>query len=442
MDDKQLFRRAFGENDVPAAYEDLKNTIISHFDPRVWFMTETCLSVICSIMLKDLSNPVGLNLVDSPASAKTTVLSFFYGLPWVFRCDDFSPVSFVSQAAGVSKKKLADVDLLPKIKNKCLLIPELAPLFGAEKAELQRNFSMLTCVFDGEGLVRHGGVHGTRGYEGTYMFTWLGATTPIKPYVWNLMGHLGSRMTFLTANTTNNPKTETALVAEGLTGDVTYRQKVKTCREAVKSYFETMLYYYKCEAPIPTLDWNRGNDPPEVIDLLTRLAEFAARSRSTVAVWKSDEYQREEMDFTQPSIEHSWRLAAVLYGIARGHAIISGRSQINEQDMPIIVEIAFSSMPDDRRRIIDALIANKGFITSTLAEDKLGFSRPSARKLMHIFKILEIGEFDKGAGNFPSELRLNKEYQWILGEEIREYRKQWSTNQATGEQIQEQEIPF
>jgi hypothetical protein len=47
--------------------------------------------------------------------------------PLVYVSDNFTPASFVSQAANRSSKNLAKVDLLPRPRNKVLLTAELAP---------------------------------------------------------------------------------------------------------------------------------------------------------------------------------------------------------------------------------------------------------------------------------------------------------------------------
>ena len=128
-----IIDKTFNENGVFREYQKLRETIVSLFDERVWFMTEACASVIATLMLEDLSNPIGLNLVDGPSSEKTTVLSFFYDLPCVYRSDSFTPACFVSHAANVKTEKLPSIDLLPRIRHKCLVVPELAPTFGADR---------------------------------------------------------------------------------------------------------------------------------------------------------------------------------------------------------------------------------------------------------------------------------------------------------------------
>ena len=87
--------------------------------------------------------------------------------------------------------------MLPRIKGKVLITPDLTTLFGAKAEELAETFSILTRVLDGQGLKIDSGVYGSRGYEGDYMFTWIGATTPIPHKVWDLFGNLGARMYFM-----------------------------------------------------------------------------------------------------------------------------------------------------------------------------------------------------------------------------------------------------
>jgi hypothetical protein len=65
------------------------------------------------------------------------------------------------------------------VKDKVMLTKELAPLFHDDEKEQRQNFACLTSVLDGNGYMTSSGTHGTRGYTGSYLFNWLGATTPV-----------------------------------------------------------------------------------------------------------------------------------------------------------------------------------------------------------------------------------------------------------------------
>jgi hypothetical protein len=173
-------------------------TVVGENFPEVVAETIICLSVAATLLLGDQQNPVALNLEGVPSSLKTTLVDFFGAADdKCYRSDKFTPKSFVSHSASISREKLEEVDLLPRIRHKLFLVPELAPLFGLRNEDLVESFSILTRVFDGQGLLTDSGVHGRRGHTGDYLFAWIGCTTPIPHNVWRTMGKLGSRFLFV-----------------------------------------------------------------------------------------------------------------------------------------------------------------------------------------------------------------------------------------------------
>ena len=60
----------------------------------------------------------------------------------------------------------------------------------------------------------------------------------------------------------------------------------------------------------------------------------------------------------------------MLYGLARGRALVYGRLQIDESDLPLVFHSALSSMPLEREKFLRALLENGGKITTDEA-DKL-----------------------------------------------------------------------
>src|SRR5262249_11860117 len=127
------------------------------------------------------------------------------------RVDDFTPAAFVSHAANRTTKALEKIDLLPRIKDKVMLTKELAPLFRNDEKEQRANFARLTSVLDGNGYTTNSGTHGQRGYEGRFVFHWIGATTPIPDHTHRVMAQLGNRILFY--ETTGKEPTEEELMA-------------------------------------------------------------------------------------------------------------------------------------------------------------------------------------------------------------------------------------
>src|SRR5437660_5110630 len=150
---------------VPWGFEQWQAVILANF-PAYARPAEICASVIVELLLNDVSNPFALALVDVPSSGKTMTLNFFDVADVAYTTDNFTPASFVSDASNVKREELANVDMLPRIRYRTLIVRDLAPIFGVKEDELLKTIGILTRALDGEGLETDSGVHGKRGYKG------------------------------------------------------------------------------------------------------------------------------------------------------------------------------------------------------------------------------------------------------------------------------------
>ncbi len=358
--------------------EQLEQIIKKNF-PTIWFETKACLSTEASLCLKSLNGCPSLILVGNPAGEKTTTASFFYGEKNTYLSDDFTPKSFVTQSAGVSEDLLESVDLLPKLKNKILITPELAPVFEAPRDKLIENFAILTRVLDGEGLNRDAGSHGHRGYSGDWKFGWIGATTPLKASVWNVMGKIGNRLFFLNMRDKNRSDAEFLEMFRG----VSYEEKVKECRGAVHSFLNNFFM----ENPIRSVEWDSEQDLlllPKII----QYAKFLSRLRASLMTWKGEEKGKYEHSF--PIVEEPPRAINALYNFAKGHALINSRKFLKEEDLEVVREIALSSMPYDRFKFLQLLSKHNGKLTTANIISELNCSHDTAVRTMKIMEILGV----------------------------------------------------
>jgi hypothetical protein len=124
--------------------------------------------------------------------------------------------------------------MLPKIKDKYFLCSEMSPTFMKKEDELNEIISVLTRILDGQGLTTDSGSCGQRGYEGEYMFTWLGAAVDIPYRAHKLMASIGPKLYFLRLPRTN--KTLDELVAAMDKDD--FIPKVNKIRTALLEYLE------------------------------------------------------------------------------------------------------------------------------------------------------------------------------------------------------------
>lgn len=442
---------------VKTEYNKLRDIVIKYFDRRFWFLTEAAISVVISCILSDSSNPLALIFVDGPSTEKTTVLDLFDGLKMTYKVDKFTPASFLSQAANVNTKDLSKVDLLPKIVYKTLLIPEMAPTFNQPKESLLESYALLARILDGNGLVTTGGIHGTRKLEGDYLFGILGATTPLGQTAWNAMGKVGSRLVFLHAPAKLNRQSRQNRAKAILKNKISYYQKKKAVKDAVRDYLmfffnNISLENYNIPEDVPlnlssseqllghcgysprSVDWNREYDDEYTIDKISFLAEFLTACRSDVKTWseKNDDGIT-ETNSTGVVEEGVERFTSVIYNFARCHALISGRSYVSPDDLPLIIAISISSLPDDRRRAIELLIessndSNTGTFSVSNLRDAMSCNDKTALKIIKKLEILGIGHIEIGSGSRSTKFNLHVEYSWLTSKDFQQYYRVWDSN--------------
>ena len=125
--------KAWADIGEPITFEEWRKTIIDNF-PHYWPYTEACASTIALLLIKD-AQPLALVLQGVPGSGKTTTLDFFRGFPFSHATDKFTPKAFVSHVAQKSEQELKRIDLLPRIKDRVLITPDLTTLFGSKAEE-------------------------------------------------------------------------------------------------------------------------------------------------------------------------------------------------------------------------------------------------------------------------------------------------------------------
>jgi len=403
----------------PISFDELKTIYNDNF-PKLWESYSAALAVMGQHFIDDISNPFTLFFQGPPSGGKTTVLDCFMGLnDYIYWSDSFTAASFVSHSTTTPKNQLKDIDMLPKIRHKTLITPELSTLFQDRKDSLNQTMGILTRVLDGNGLMRDTGAHGSRGYQGDYFFTWLGATTPIQPHVWKLMGSIGARMYFLNVNTGDDSENE---MLDQIMGN-SHKKKVIMCQKATKAFFIGMGAKHP-----EKVHWNRENENREIMKVIVKLAKLLARLRGTVDIkkTKNDETGESDFAFTQPIIEKPSRATSMLYNLARGNAIINGRKFLKFEDLPIVIEIALSSAPFDRTGVFNALL-ERGILTSEETADILNCSIPIARniiKRLSVLGMVDVEDKIEGFGGRATKvISLTYDLMWFRGKDFQAMRK-------------------
>jgi hypothetical protein len=187
-------------------YQNLQEKVRLNL-PSLWSGLEFDVSIKFILNIKDCTIPFAGILLGPPSSLKTVGIELFRKWPQTYYTDNFSARSFVSHSTAVTKEQLEEIDMLPKIRNKLFLTPELAPTFAAKDDDLIQVLGIMTRVLDGHGYESDSGAHGHRGYNERMMFVWVGAAVDIPYKVHKLLGTHGPKLYFLRLPKSEN-KTE------------------------------------------------------------------------------------------------------------------------------------------------------------------------------------------------------------------------------------------
>ena len=417
LDDNEPRIKKVAKPDKEISFAEWKEIIKKYF-PDCAFAAEVCLSIIAQILIKDITNPFALVLVDVPSAGKTITLNFFVGIEdLTYPTDKFTPASFVSNATNVKKEELSKIDLLPRIRYKTLIVRDFATIFGEREEDLLKTMGILTRILDGEGLQTDSGIHGQRQYVGEYLFMLLAASTPIRPRVWKLMGNLGSRLFFLCMNSRDKSEDE---LAEQLASD-SYKKKEQYCRKVTRDLLLTLWNKYP-----QGIHWNKEAEKKDYLMIVSRCARLLAKLRGVINVWKDRSQEGENYEYTEPVIEKPDRINQLFYNLCRGHALVNDRTQINEDDLKLIIELAIDSAPPIRAKLFRKLLEKEGKMLTTQVEVVLECSKPTALKEMETLKLLGLAYITtddaKGLGEPGKIINLNPDFDWFLSEECKEIR--------------------
>src|SRR5215216_3038514 len=417
--------------DLMTRYKILQGVIENSVPPlsQLKLPLEYALSVKNILNIADCTLPFVGILLGVPSSLKTVVIELFRPYWHAKYSDDFSPKSFVSHYSGLPEEDLQKIDLLPKIKYKLFLTPELAPLFTGNEDDIKKAFGNLTRILDGKGFQSDSGTQGSRGYYGDFMFAWIGAVVDISSRVHRMMGNLGPKMYFLRLSKSYQKE-------ENLQEQLRDPQFVSDVAKIQKALFDYLKWFEACplmavgKEGIPRIVWDNtpGKNEDKALRYIARLAMLIGPLRGVVEVMDTAHTQGVDYGFTIPIVEEPWRANQQLYNLARGHALIFGRNYITVEDIPLPIKVVMSTAPIARVAVFEMLLANGGSLKTSDIKSGLGISHHTVHKTMVELELLGLVESDKD-GEFDNSERtitLKRQFKWCLGTRFKQLREGFS----------------
>jgi hypothetical protein len=398
-----------------AALEELRceaEQKVKNYFPEALLPLKAGLAVVAINSFKHNQQPIALIFSGPSGSGKTFVLSFLSPSQtkklepsYIFRCDNFTPRSFVTHAANISREQLEKIDLLPKIENKTLLTKELAPLFRGKKQELIQTFSVLISVLDGRGYISASGSQGMRGYDKQINFTWLGATTPLSNESFRMMAQLGTRLMFY--DTTRKEKGIDALL-EFAKRKGHFQHEIE-CQEVVNEF---LIDFFK-QHPPRSFDETQMSFADTLLRKLCVFAKLMARLRAAYKLSEGANDVDGNVDVA-PMQENEERAIIILKNIALGSALMEQRDHVSDFDILQIEHIALSSCPEPRRKIFNALIDCGGEAVTDDLLKKTGYSQPTCIHYMKELQHLRVIKYSGNAREFCVPIRIEDEFSELV----------------------------
>lgn len=401
-------------------YEKLKK-IIEDKMPELWESFEFELSITRILNIKDCSLPFAGVVLGSPSGHKTVGIELFRHQKNTRYTDNFTPKSFVSHNTTVPKSQLAEIDLLPKIKNKVLLVSEMSPVFSKRDEDLIELLGILTRVLDGHGYESDSGAHGHRGYSGEHMFVMIGAAVDIPRRVYKHLAALGAKLYFLRLKP--NDKTEEQYLQSMKTDD--FKQRVNEIRIVLVDYLDWFDSYPNAtvENDLVKITWDADKDEVDASKYIIKLGILLAHLRGSVETWDVDDTAGLDYAYTMSTIERPDRAITQLRNLARGHALTKGRNYITIDDVPLLVDAVLSTASRERVEVFKLLIGKGGILGTSDVTEALTTSPKTAKRTMAEFVSLGIVDL---LSTYERTIKLRDEFRWFIdNEEFKKLRPQF-----------------
>lgn len=217
------------------------------------------------------------------------------------------------------------------------------------------------------------------------------------------MAQLGSRMFFLVMDAAAEPTVED-LVSANLQ-PVVYEEGISRCRAVIHPFLDSL---FTSHGSIRGMHWNPEENPPDVLTSIAQCAKLLAVLRTP--------YERDNTSL--PESPH--RANAVLYNLARGHALICGRTQLAIEDLPTVAQVTLSSIPFRRRAVLQLMAEQDGKpVTVSQVEKATNVTRHTAEEIMREMDALGLMEFQSEGAGKAASLAMNSEWAWCMTERFR-----------------------
>ena len=272
---------------------------------------------------------------------------------------------------------------------------------------------------------------GTEAIQNPMMFVWIGAAVDIPFKVHKLLGTLGPELYFL--RLPSIPKSEDYYIDDL---DKDFAEKIARVNIVLFDF----LNFWEMgpdlqideKSGIKKMEWDpkhTKNDKRTKI-FIVRLGKLLAHLRGVIPTFSTDESSSQGLGYSYAlsTIEDPRRAMTQLRNLARGHALSQGRNYMTMENIPLLINVVFSTASKERVRIFELLIEHKGRLTTSIITASLNTSNNTAKRTMaefHALGLVNLGDSKSLRGEPEKEMILKDEFQWFLSKEFNTVRKKY-----------------
>jgi hypothetical protein len=310
--------------------------------------------------------------VAPPSSGKTEKLVPLEQAVGAHIISNVTPRTFLS---GYAK---CDNSLLNKIKNGVLVWKDFSQLLALPKNDKACVLADLRDIYDGL-IQKSYGTGETKRWAG--QITLVAGATPDLDNHYSIFQTLGERFVQVRSH---RPGGVVAAAVAIRGGNQKGKDEIQT---AVNNLFHGII----------AGGFAQPNLSDSQINLISNLSEFCVRGRTHVP---REGFSKEIIYMPEP--EASPRLAQQLAQLARGSALLEGRSGVNDTDLALVRRVTMDSIRKDRRDILEVLIGRDSPVSSAEMARHIRLSQTTTFRRMEELHGLGLVEFDDEASKGSS----------------------------------------
>ncbi len=323
---------------------------------------------------------VWLLIVDAPASGKTFIVLLLKTASGVYYADTATE-NFLASGYRDDKTGKSAPDLFKELDGKCVIFKELGTILSLRPDKVRKFLGDLQAIYDREyhkltGTV--GTIHGKAAFS---------IVACVKPATLHdhqeYMARIGPR--FLTYRP---PELTEAQEAEGLGMLWDAGQEHK--RKNVLADLRKLVAEHLQDCSKRPLD--SKPETPEQQEFVDRLAQFVACGRTVVRRQKVHDPKTGKVRY-EPEVvqqEGPFRAQQQLRNLARGLALVHGRTHVTDHELELVRRVAAHSVPADRADVISLFPDHPLGLTVKSCAAGIGKSEDRARQLLEELVLVKL----------------------------------------------------